>query len=309
MAIRTVKFELPKEVPIERINQFFVDTRIDRTQILNIAVIQKTPNTSVFMLTYEDIAAPYVLGTSPANGADGIPTGIDIIIQFSEPVQAVVPADVEVTRNGVVISPLPALDITTSGSKVTLKNVVSTVYGANYVVTLNTTIKDLVGNPMSNIYVFQFTAISQINSLIKKGGNTVPAGGDITAGFIDVVFGAAMPDANYLTKCQLVGVLVQPSVALRVSNKTAAGFRINFDKEDFSTVETGINNADAALAAAIDTAHTTQINTQHANGTHAAPQNALAGLVTVPPGGALCADRDFQLGNSIDWEATYGLPS
>lgn len=297
-----------KDVPIEEINRFFQAQLLDRTQILNISVIQKAPNASVFMITYEDVKDPYVLGTSPANGSDGIPTGIDVIVQFSEAVQTVVDADLEMTRNGVVVTLAPG-SLVTSGSKLTIKNLVDTTYGAGYVITFLPTIKDALGNPLGEVYVLQFTAISQINSLIKKGGSTTPIAADITAGYIDVVFGAAMPDANYLVKCQLEGVLTQPSVGLRVSTKTAAGFRVNFDKETFSTVETGINNAAAALASAIDSAHTSQINSQHASGTHAAPQNALSGLSTSPPGGATCVDRDFQLGNSISWEATYGLPA
>jgi hypothetical protein len=306
MSVQTRKFEFQKDVPVEEINRFYQESNIDRTQILNVQVIQKTPNAGVYMITYEDIIQPYVVGTSPANGASGVPAGTQIIVQFSEAVQPVLAVDVEVTRNGVPVVVVDG-DIVTSGAKVTISNMIDTTYGASYVVTLKTSIEDLNGNNMAQPYVLQFTAISQINALIKKGGNVTPDAGDIAAGYINIAFVASMPDANYRLDCQLVGILAQPGVGLRVSNKTAAGFRINFDKETFSTVETGINNAMAALATAIDTAHTTQINTQHANVGHAAPQNALTGLSTTSPGGAACADRDFQLGNSIDWEATYGL--
>lgn len=306
MAVRTERFQFSKDFPVEEVNRFFEDNGIDRTQILATEVIQKTPDAGIFMVVYEDIIQPYVVGTSPANGADGIPTGIDIIIQFSEAVQAVVPADIEVTRNGSPVT-VPPGDIATSGAKVTISNVVDATYGASYVITLLTTIEDAVGNPMAEPYIFQFTAISQVNSLVKKGGNVTPDGADITAGFIDVTFGAAMPDANYRVIAQLVGAIAQPGVGLRISNKIAAGFRINFDGEDFSTVETGIDNADAALAGAIDSAHLNSINTDHANATHAAPTNPIVTMTTTPPGGASCGDRDFLLGNTIDWIATYGL--
>lgn len=229
MSVNIRKFELGKEVPIERVRQFYEAARLDRTQVLDVSVIQKTPNAAVYLLTYEDVMAPYVVGTSPANGATGIPTNSNIIIQFSEAVQNIVPADVEVLKNGVPVV-LGAGDITTAGAVVTISSAVDATPNANYVVTLKTTIKDVVGNTMEYPYVFSFTTATQLAGLAFKADHITPDAADVAAGYVDISFTSAFTNSNYdLAEPSFHWGAPVSGVVFRVTNKTAGGFRLNFD--------------------------------------------------------------------------------
>jgi hypothetical protein len=196
MAVRTKKFEFQKDVPTEEINRFYQENNIDRTQILSVVLIQKTPNAGVYMITYEDIIQPYVIGTSPSNGSDGVPTGSAIIIQFSEAVTALTPSDVEVLRNGSPVA-LVGGDIVTVGARTTISNAIDGTVNADYVVTIRETVTDLVGNAMSAPYVFNFTSQTEFAGLALKAGRIAPGTGDIAAGFSDVSFVEPFTNDSY----------------------------------------------------------------------------------------------------------------
>jgi len=308
MAVNIEKFELDKNVPVVGIRKFFEAHGLDRTQVLDISVIQKTPNASIYLLTYEDTVAPYVTGTSPTSGASNVPVSIPIVIQMSEAVADVVDADIRATKdnNLVVIG-----GIATNGSTITITGVVDTDPNAHYVITLYTTVTDLAGNPMEHDYTFGFSTAAGAMMMVFKSGVVTPNAMEIGAGSVNIVFPAPnFTDLNYRIGLALVGALAQPSVVLRASAKAVNGFTINFDGEDFSTVETGIDNADAAVIAAIDAQHKTSINDDHARNVapniHAAPINQMGVIVTAPPGGAACVDRAFILNNTIEWMAIWG---
>jgi len=316
VAIIVRRFELSKGQGIDALSRFFSTQSLDRTQILFAQPVQLSPGNAPFILIYDDVNPPYVTGTSPATGSMGIPTGVDIVIQMSEAIDDP-SGKITITRNGTAIvegvdytinpSPWPAAGSTT----ITIQGAVDTTSNASYVVSLASTIVDMSGNPMEAGYVFQFTTQDQVASLIIKAGSVVPSAGDIVNGYVDVAFSSDFPDASYIISVTHKGDSAQKGVVLRArtTGYTKSGFKIYFDAEDFSTVETGIDNAIAAGTTAIDAAHTTQINTQHADGTHAAPINALGGLNTNPATGASCVDRAFQAGNSLHWIAVYGAPS
>ena len=236
MAVRTVKFELNKDVPVEAINRFFQDQHLDRTQILNISVIQKTPNASVFMVTYEDVTPPYVVGTSPADGSVGVPGNLDVVVQMSEQVQQVRAVDVEVLRNGTPVSLIDG-DIQVPGSGTwpssvfRIANAVDSTPNANYIVSLLTTIQDLLGNRMSQPHVFGFTTATQLAGLAIKAGREVPGTGDILAGFKDVVFTEAFTNANYDVPSPGFHSISAPisGQPFRIMNKVAGGFRVGWD--------------------------------------------------------------------------------
>jgi len=234
MAVQTRQFQFQKDVPVEEINRFYQENNIDRTQILSVVLIQKTPNAGVYMVTYEDTILPEVIGTSPADGASGVPTGVDIIIQFSEEVQTVLPADLEITENGNPVAPAPA-DVVTSGSKLTISNIVDD-FDSTYVVTLLTSIKDVNDNPLANPYVFTFVTTPESAGIVIKAGRVTPDGTDIANGFHDVVFGDAFLsdsyriwDPSYHFTAPLPTGAPWGVTPWRITNKTSSGFRINFD--------------------------------------------------------------------------------
>lgn len=234
MAVQTRKFEFQKDVPVEEINRFYRENNIDRTQILSVVLIQKTPNAGVYMVTYEDTVLPEVVGTSPADGASGVPTGIDVIVQFSEAVQTVGSGDISVTEDGSPVA-VPPGDIITAGSKLTIQNVVDE-FDAAYVFTLLTSIQDTNNNPLARPYVFSFITTPESAGVVIKTGRVTPDGADISQGYHDVTFNESFLsdaykvwDPSFHHTSALPTGVADVGTPWRVSNKMAAGFRINFD--------------------------------------------------------------------------------
>lgn len=234
MAVRTKQFQIRKDVPVEEINRFYEDNNIDKTQILSVQVIQKAPNVSIYLVTYEDTVLPEVIGTSPANGASGVPTGIDVVIQFSEAVTSLTSGDIEVTENGIPVV-VPGGDITTNGSKVTIANVVDELDAA-YVITLLTSIQDLNGNHLAYPYVLTFSTNPESAGVVHKAGRVTPTGTDLANGYHDVAFSDPflsdayrVADPSFHHTSAWPSGFPMPGTPFRITDKVAGGFRVNFD--------------------------------------------------------------------------------
>ena len=311
MSIVAKRFSLNKDkIDLDELATFFRQQSLDRTQIILAQGVQVTPGNTDIVLIYEDVSPPYVAGTSPADGSLGVPISSTINVIMSENIVDPT-ASITVTRNG---APVAGIVITPAGgswpsNQFSITSAVDSTYSAVYVVTLAATIADTVGNTMVTSYVFSFTTQAQSAGILYKAGVVVPDGADIAAGFTTVTFGTAFPDATYRVVHGLVGGNTQEGVGLRASTKLAGSFRIYFDPEDFSTVETEIDAKMLELETNLDADYTAQINAQHANGVHAAPQNALGGLVVTPTTASGAVDRAFQPGNTIEWVAVHGAPS
>jgi len=234
VSVQTRLFEFQRNLPTEKINKFYDDNNIDRTQILDVTVFQKQQNVGVYAVTYEDTILPEVVGTSPANGASGVPINGQIVVQFSEAVVALTTSEVEVLRNGATVT-LTNPDIVTASSKVTIDNAIDGSYNANYVVTMLTTIEDLNGNNMLVPYVFAFSSTGQQAGLVSKGDTITPGSAPIGSGYVDVAFSTPFNSSNYVTPDPgYTHDVTRPSgLAFRISNKIAASFRINFDGAPF----------------------------------------------------------------------------
>jgi hypothetical protein len=241
MAIKTEKFQLGKEVSTKEINEFFRASRLDRTQVLHVGVIQKAPNVATYLITYEDVTAPYVVATSPDNGFVEVPVNSDIVIQMSEQVAQVnwtagADTDVEVRKNGSLVSPGTVVPSGGSwpSSGFTLQNAVDGDNNANYQVTLKTTIQDTLGNTMTVAYVFTFTTVGQVSGMSFKQGRLTPNGQQIGSGWADITFASPMPSANYRVADSLWNSdsIADPSgLPLRwdPAFKTVDGARVFFD--------------------------------------------------------------------------------
>lgn len=210
MAIRTVKFELSKDISVNAINEFFRANSLDQTQVLNMGVVQKGDNTATILITYEDITAPYVVSTFPENGFSNVPVSTDIVIQMSEQVDTVqwlntAATDIEIRKNGALLDPtllIPAGAVTPAGgswpsSAFTIENAVGTDTAAVYQVTLKTTIEDVLGNTMEVPYVFVFTTVSGSTGMVFKQGRLTPNATHIAQGYADITFTNPFPDDSY----------------------------------------------------------------------------------------------------------------
>lgn len=312
MAIIAKRFDLGKNQVLDEIQSFFRSRQLDRSQIILAETVQVALGNSAFVLVYEDVSPPSVSGTSPANGASNVPVGSTIFVAMSEPIQDPT-SEITITKAG---SPIAGYTVTPAGgswpaSQFTITNAIDSTYNTLYTVILGEDILDVVGHAMGEAYLFTFTTANQAAGMIFREGSVIPSQGDIAAGYVDIVFGSGynFPDANYRLSLGLTGATPQPGIVLRADNKTTSGFRIAFDVEDFKTVETELDAVVTELEGNLDTDYTSQINSQHASGSHAAPINALTGLnVTVHTAASIVA-RAFQSGNAIDWKATHGAPS
>jgi hypothetical protein len=236
VAVRTERFKYSKDFSVDEINRFFEDNRIDRTQIIATGVVQLSTNSMAYFVTYEDVIAPYVVGTSPSDGASNVVLSSSIIIQFSESIQAAAAADFELTKNGVPVS-LAGATISTSGSVVTISGTgINEDYGASYVLTIKTSIKDANGNPMAAPYVVSWVTQASTSTQVQKAGRVTPTGPDITSGYSAISFASAMPNDAYRVPCPgFHHTAPWPTgtpfgaIPLRISNKVSGGFRINFD--------------------------------------------------------------------------------
>jgi hypothetical protein len=312
MAIVAKRFDLGKSQVLDEIQAFFRSRALDRSQIILAETVQVAQGNSAFILVYEDVSPPSVSGTSPSNGASNVPVGSTIFITMSEPIQDPT-SEIAITKAG---SPVVGFTVTPAGgswpdSQFTITNAIDSTYNTLYTVVLGEDILDVVGHPMGEDYLFTFTTTNQAAGMIFREGSVTPDAGEISAGYVDIVFasGYNFPDANYRLSLSLSGGTAQPGITLRATNKATSGFRIAFDVEDFATVEAEIDTVVTELETNLDTDYTSQINSQHASGTHAAPQNALSGLSVTAHTAADIAARAFQTGNFIDWKATHGAPS
>lgn len=234
MAVRTERFKYSKDFPVDEINRFFEDNRIDRTQIIATGVVQLSQNSMAYFVTYEDVISPYVVGTSPSDGAVSVIIGTSVIIQFSETIQVPSLSDFSFTRNGVPV--VAGVSVSTVGSITTITGLVNSDYGAAYVVTIKTSIKDVNGNPMAQPYVFSFVSQAATSTQVQKAGQVVPTGPDIAAGYSAINFASAFASDAYRVPCPgFHHTAPWPTgtpfgaIPLRISNKVAGGFRINFD--------------------------------------------------------------------------------
>lgn len=245
MSIKTVKFQLGKEISVKEINEFFRTAGLDRTQIIHAALIQKSPNTAAYLITYEDITAPYVVGTFPENGFTNVPLSSDVVVQMSEQVDTVqwtngASTDIEVRKNGTLVDPsVVGGSVTPSAgswpsSGFTIQNAVDDTANAVYQITLKTTIEDTLGNTMQVPHVFAFTAVDEVSGISFKQGRITPTVAQIGSGFVDLTFDNDFPTANWRLSDSFHSSSALPDPTgcpLRwdPATKTKSGQRVYFD--------------------------------------------------------------------------------
>lgn len=310
MTINARRFELGKNRGLDQVIDFLSEQGLGKDQILLSSVVQIAPGNAALMLVYED--APYISGTSPADGASSVIVDTNIIIAFNEAVKNPT-GKITIIRDGATLTEGVDYTITPSpwpaggSSTITISGAIDTTYLSNYIVMISG-ITDLNDEPMSGTYIFSFSTQSDPGSAstpIFKYGTASPDGTDISNGYINITFGSSFADTNYRITASVIGSSAQLGVVLRVSNKTVSGCRINFDSEDYSTVESGVDSALSGAVTDVDTYHLSQLNDQHANIDHAAPQNEISYLTTVLSGATDCTNRAFIGGNTIEWIAIH----
>ena len=189
MSVRVRRFDIGKDSKLEAINRFLLEEGIRSADVLHVQVNPLGPDRTELVLVIEDSSAPRVILTFPTDGQGGVAPGSQIIITFSEPIQALASGDVEVfniTTNTLV----PISEYTIDNSDVGLTRGIVRINDtgpdsaplADYLqdgnvfrVTLKTTIKDLNGNTMEEPYDLIFTS-SLSQATLDFDGDNVAAG-------------------------------------------------------------------------------------------------------------------------------------
>lgn len=122
-----------------------------------------------------DIAPPAVTGTSPADGAVGVPAASAITATFGENLDASTLTTATFIVTDAANATVPGA-VTSSGSTATFAPA-SLAPGATYTATLTTGIKDAAGNAMSQEYTWSFTTAAS-NPIGDRDGDGIEDGED-----------------------------------------------------------------------------------------------------------------------------------
>lgn len=155
MAIQVRQFSVGKDTDLSRINRFFQEAGLKPANIISIELVEQGRDRATLIVTYEDITAPRLLLTLPADGDTNVAVGTPIIAIFSEAIQNVTTADIairDVTNGSDISTALYSIDNTgASLDRGEIRIVDEGYMTANviYRITFKTSIKDLAGNALA----------------------------------------------------------------------------------------------------------------------------------------------------------------
>jgi parallel beta-helix repeat protein len=129
-------------------------------------VFEKSPrnvNMSIsHMETFiQDVSSPYVINTTPSNGAGNISINVDIIIQFNERMNNL---SVEKAIN-ITGGEISNFLWNTDGNQVIIKISGSLKYNTTYKVTIGTDAEDMAGNNLASAFIFEFITQTKENDI------------------------------------------------------------------------------------------------------------------------------------------------
>jgi hypothetical protein len=183
MAIVVRKFAVGKDADLGPLNRFLTENGIKQANVLHVEVVQLGRDRAEYVLTYQDVTAPFLVMTIPADGDSQIGEGTTIVATFSEPLTLVTVDDIEITNvtDGTTVS---TSDYTIDNTDVaaqrgTIRIIDSGSYitaGKAYRITFKTSITDLAGNPLSTTEDVLLGAATTFTDLTVDGGKVLAAG-------------------------------------------------------------------------------------------------------------------------------------
>jgi hypothetical protein len=118
MSVKVRRFDIGKDSTLSAINKFLLEQGVRSADVLHIQTNPLGPDRTELILIIEDSSAPRVILTFPSDGQAGVAPGSQIIVTFSEPIQALASGDVEIfniTTNTTVPSSEYTIDNTDVG--------------------------------------------------------------------------------------------------------------------------------------------------------------------------------------------------
>jgi hypothetical protein len=178
MAIRVTKFPVGKGFSLDNLNRTLLDLGLRASNVLNASAVQLGTDQVDLVLTYDDTTAPFVVATIPSDGEQIAPGG-EVIVIFSEPIQAVTVSDIEIfniTDSVTISTSLYAIDNSQAGDRKGVIRIQDTggflVDQKAYRYSLLTTIKDTSGNTMLEPYDLLIT-VSRSGAVLSFDGGRV----------------------------------------------------------------------------------------------------------------------------------------
>ncbi|MBV5300100.1 MAG: Ig-like domain-containing protein [Rhodoferax sp.] len=135
-------------------------------------------------LSGSDTVAPTLLSSSPVDGASGVATGSNIVLNFSEAISRGTGSIVLKTAAGIILETFDAassLRLTLSGSTLTIDPTSTLANSTNYFVTFAAgTVKDLAGNNYAGITNYDFTTAAA--AIVDDYASTTATTGSVSIG-------------------------------------------------------------------------------------------------------------------------------
>jgi len=183
MAIVVRKFNVGKDADLGPLNRFLTENGIKQANVLHVDLIQLGRDRVEYVLTYQDITAPFLVMTVPADGDSQIGEGTTIVATFSEALTLVTVDDIlitNVTDSVTVASSEYTIDNTdVAATRGTIRIIDSGGYlesGKAYRITFKTSITDLAGNPLTAVEDIIVGVATTFTDLTLDGGKVLAAG-------------------------------------------------------------------------------------------------------------------------------------
>lgn len=211
-----------------------------------------------------DTTAPTVISTSPANAATGVALSANIVVGFSEAMDAATITTTTFTlKQG---STVVAGAVSYTGKTATYNPTANLTAGLVYTATVTTGAKDLAGNALAAIKTWTFTATSDITP--PTVSSTIPAdaatgvalNANITATFSEAMDPLTITTTTFTLKqgtTAITGVVTSPSATTATFNPSA---NLTANTVYTATVTTGVKDL-AGNALATTTANTWSFTT------------------------------------------------
>lgn len=180
MAIVVRKFAVGKDADLGPLNRFLTENNLKQANVLHVAVVQLGRDRAEYVLTYQDVTAPFLVLTTPADGDSQVGEGTTLVATFSEPLTLVTVDDITITNitDGTTIATSQyTIDNTdVAATRGTIRIVDSGSYltaGKSYRITFKTSIKDLAGNPLGTAEDVIIGVATTFTDLTFDGGKVL----------------------------------------------------------------------------------------------------------------------------------------
>lgn len=175
-----------------------------------------------------DEVAPELIVTSPADGAAAVAVDADIVLTFSEAVQAGTGDFVIYNADGTVVETIAAADAAYAGATVTIDPVADLANGANYYVGVAAgAVEDLAGNDYAGIAdatTLNFSTVAEVGVIDLVEGTTAPV--------------EATAEADQFTFDAVAALAMNETTQIQITEFDAAADTLQLDIETAGGVST-----------------------------------------------------------------------